>query len=523
MTSGLVDAVIGFEGRGDVAGALRFLLDQGLHPKELEVLARSLLTRGRYLSAYGLADRLIASGRDSVSSRLVRGMVARIADQDAQYAADLAALKAADRPDQAELDLIWSSNCHAVALLTQLSAGRYDSVIKIGALLRAVDERLAPLYDSTPSPPAPEPLSRLPPVAATMGPVRALGPRRVVVAARKYFFPSHPNSRQHEIGPRMVAAMCASGWEAAFFPLQDPNRPDLLTDDYRQLLDFCRNHDAEAVVIDQPGLATPQIRDLLAAVAQGGARRVVGLFMDPWVREQWPNMLEVADFLDVAWSSFPALEVWSDPAFVGKTYFAPFPIGIDRPPVTVTTGTANFIGGVQFYNWQRAVWLAFIKVFNLPVQLRISQHMDDDLSAVDSFALYLTDLADAGAALNFAMRGDFSRTMTGRMFEILYSGALLIQEECGDADQFLAAGIHYLPFRTLGDLTRALALIRTEPERIEAIRRAGSEFYRDTYSDRRIISTLDGLLFRYPTTPSLTPGAGLPFLSPTNDPEGAFS
>ena len=491
MAVALVDAVIAFEERGDIPGALGYLLGQGLTPPDLDAMARILLGRERYLSAYGLSDRLIASGQDNLALRLVRGSVARIAGLEAQYLADLNHLRAAAPLDNCVLDELWEACWPVAPLLGLLRRGRTDAVVEIGKLHHALDRRLAPLYDEGLSPSVEE-SDDLPAVAAAMGQYRELAPRRVIVAGREHYFPSIPNSRPHEIGPRMVAGLGIGGWQAEFHPLRHPGDPEQLARDYADLADHCEAMGAEVVILDQPCLSAPGFGPLMDAVKGGGKRKVVGLYLDPWVRETWPEMALAGRTLDLLWGyAFPPGD-----DMAGKTFLAPFPIGLSSaPPPPAISGRATFVGGVEYYNWQRAIWLSALAEERAPVQVSISSHLTDNLPALASFRDYMERLSALGATLSFAMRSDFSRTMTGRMFETLYFGALLIQEECSDANRFLVPGRHYLSFRTRGDLRRIFARLRHAPEEVAAIRTAGTAFYHEHYSDRRITSSLDAALF----------------------------
>jgi hypothetical protein len=84
-------------------------------------------------------------------------------------------------------------------------------------------------------------------------------------------------------------------------------------------------------------------------------------------------------------------------------------------------------------------------------------------------------------------------------FETLATGSLLIQERCDDIDLFFVAGRHYLRFETLTDLFDIAALLRSNPERAEAVRREGTAFLAERYSDDKLIGYLDRFLFHRET------------------------
>ena len=104
-------------------------------------------------------------------------------------------------------------------------------------------------------------------------------------------------------------------------------------------------------------------------------------------------------------------------------------------------------------------------------------------------------LAASGCSLSLAMRPDLSRVVTDRSIEALLAGTLLIQEATPDLDYFLVAGEHYLAFNSFADLREVAELVKTQPETLQAIRRAGHEFAVARYADDKLIGYLDALLF----------------------------
>jgi spore maturation protein CgeB len=96
------------------------------------------------------------------------------------------------------------------------------------------------------------------------------------------------------------------------------------------------------------------------------------------------------------------------------------------------------------------------------------------------------------------MRPNLSRILTGRFFETVLAGALLIQEETPEMDHYLVAGEHFLAFRTVSELRAIVRFIAEHPEQAEAIRRQGNAFARARYNDEALIASLDAHLFHTP-------------------------
>ena len=93
------------------------------------------------------------------------------------------------------------------------------------------------------------------------------------------------------------------------------------------------------------------------------------------------------------------------------------------------------------------------------------------------------------------MRYDHSQVVTFRSFEVLLSGALLVQEANGELPYYFIEGEHYLGFSTLSELAGVLRFIADHRQEAEAIRRAGHAFAQARYSDEMIIAQLEQRLF----------------------------
>lgn len=177
--------------------------------------------------------------------------------------------------------------------------------------------------------------------------------------------------------------------------------------------------------------------------------------------------------------------------------FATWPHGGSYPPPPPLQPILSFGGGVQLSNWDRAFWLAALAEAQLPVRTAVSDHAGDKLGALESYRAYMLKAATGDAVLNFSRRLNGLHTLTGRTFETLATGGLLVQERSDDIDPFFVANRHYLRFETLTDLVDICHLLRAEPGRAEDIRRDGAAFFRERYSDERLIAYLDHALFHH--------------------------
>ena len=324
-------------------------------------------------------------------------------------------------------------------------------------------------------------------------------PRRVVVAVRNLFFPQNANSRLFDIGPRLTAAMNAYGWQTTFIPMKWAN----LAAEFQEVANVCEQEQADLLIFDDHviehhgshGMRTSMIAQLRANLP---ALKIVALHLDAWVID--PSlMLHAGTSADAIWTFAPSLAIWDHPALANRAMQIPMPLGGSPGlPDAPLPSQMIFTGAIKGYNWHRVFWRVATMQADLPIEWSLSHHMADNLSALDSFTAYMRRLGATGCSLNMSMRPNLEYALTGRCFETLLSGALLVQEVCPDLDRYFIAGEHYLEFTTFAELQAMGEFLIANPSTAESIRRAGNEFARAHYSDDKIIGYLDKHLF-YPT------------------------
>jgi hypothetical protein len=320
--------------------------------------------------------------------------------------------------------------------------------------------------------------------------------RRAVVAMREFFFPRDPNTRPCEMGPRICAAMRHYGWNTAFYGMSYSD----FDKDFAGIVELCLRENAELLVLDDQLVEDVSLHDRRAAMIsdlreQLPSLKVIAFEPDPW--DVNPDYLrQAAVQVDAVWTSLCALPVWTDPAFANKILQLPLPhAGNFSPALAPLQSGMTFVGGVNSVNWTRALWLGAAKRLGLPIEPQISNHQGDGLSALDSYAAYMRKLTESNCSVNFSARGDLSRVLTGRSFEVVLSGALLVHEMTEDLDYFFISGDHYLEFDNLAELMTIVKFISDHPEEAESVRVAGNDFARKNYNDNILIGHIDQRLF----------------------------
>jgi hypothetical protein len=321
--------------------------------------------------------------------------------------------------------------------------------------------------------------------------------RRAVIGIRHLWIPVQPASREHDMPARVASALEAYGWQSLRHDLHDLEDPALVADDYAAIAALCRESEADLLILDefQPNRAGRAAGEIIRALRRERPQlKIVGLYMDPWVKEQWDGIEAGADCLDCAWS-LVVTAFWQRPAFAGKTLSMPFPHGGEYPPAPALQPSFVFGGGVQCSNWDRALWLGALDKAQLPLRIAVSTHENDKLEPLASYRAYMRQMMTGEAILNFARRSNGMHTLTGRTFETLATAGLLVQERSDDIDRFFIANRHYLRFETITDLLDIAHLLQTEPDLAEDIRQTGAKFFRDRFADERLIGYLDYQLF----------------------------
>ena len=165
------------------------------------------------------------------------------------------------------------------------------------------------------------------------------------------------------------------------------------------------------------------------------------------------------------------------------------------PPDQPLNPKMLFAGSVSGFNWHRAFWLSACHHRGLPIEQKVSNHATDGLSALDSYRVYMQGLSASTSCINFAMRSDLTSIVTGRCFEVIVSGSLLVQEATPDMHYYFTAGEHYLEFSTFSELCAIARFITENKDEAEAIRRNGYDFVREKYGDDKIVGYIDEFLF----------------------------
>lgn len=501
-----LETIFRLDAGGRYAETIRYLHEASASP-EIPHEIYQLLLQSRFLEAYVLAQLFRSRGTANpifAFAQAIGGFLFGNSVDESQGAAMLSAMVDALADPQKEV--VSRGVVHPVVsqvITSDASIVRdHQRALRILEIYKAGVPLLRSIFDWTGEAPAltGEELKRQGRARARLIPFTgppAGAPRepwRAIIAMRKHVFPGKADSRLFEMGLRFESAMKAYGWRASYLGLSFNHRVD-----FAAITDVCLRVKADILFLDDYPVLAPATHDDRAAMIaelrrKRPAMKVVAVHLDPWAIDPAVLIKTAAD-VDAVWAHFPANPVWRDPALAGKFIPVPFPhAGNFGHPSTPLSSEMTFSGGVFAYNWHRALWLAGI-LHGLPLTLQMSTHTEDGIPILDSYAAYLRRIEASACAINFSMRPDLSRIITGRAFETVLAGALLVQEEAPDMDSYFVAGEHYLSFSTVPELRAIARFVAERPHEAEEIRRAGNAFARATYDDEKLIGYLDQQLF----------------------------
>lgn len=509
MMNSIAEALLLLDAENDIDGMIRYVQDPGRDPNEMLLAVYQLITSGCIRPAYVMAMLLANTGMQNSVASVALAVGGLSFGNAVEEQRGLTALRS-----QVETLNVQQSASFYISVIepvmkrllaAALGVSNYDLILRILEILKAGVPSFREIFDLEAATPAltleglrrrGREQSRLityatPPASEP----RAM--RRAVVAVRDLFFPNHPGARSMDLGPRLVTAMDDYGWQTRYYGIQCAN----LMDDHKNIIDACISHDADVLILDDNLIEAEYSRPgRLAMIAhlrrELPALKVVSILFDTWALP--PAVLtDSLAMVDCVWEmTSPSLPLWREPAFVGKLLHMQVPhAGNYGEPVQPLGSGISFCGGVMGYNWHRAFWLAGASSLKLPVERRLSTHMSDGLPALESYANYMRQLAESPCSLNLSMRSDQTCIVTGRCFETIVSGSLLLQEATPDMHYYFTSGEHYLEFSTIAELSAIARFITTNRDEAEEIRRSGNAFARERYSDDKLIGYLDWKLF----------------------------
>ncbi len=313
--------------------------------------------------------------------------------------------------------------------------------------------------------------------------------------------------QQHRgFGLRMMNSMNSYGWLAEMLP--SVIRNDTIAEHCLTIAEICRQKKMEILVFDgrQASGFGNIFWDMLAQLRrENPSMKMLGIMVDGIKHLEWEVMQKKDLFDGLVSFCAPGSSALESPDYVRKI-LRTFPpnfgdyVGIpDRPLIPKLL----FNAGIHSTNWMRLAWATVITHTGLPCEQILGAFSYDlplfKSSPLEYYSSYRKRMEEATCCLSTSRTGMFSVNEDGivnsRCFEVLLSGALLVQEICPDLDQYFIAGEHYLEFSTLAELSSVVRFITEHREEAEEVRRCGHAFAYEHYRDEKLIGYMDRFLY----------------------------
>lgn len=152
----------------------------------------------------------------------------------------------------------------------------------------------------------------------------------------------------------------------------------------------------------------------------------------------------------------------------------------------------SFIGSLKY---SRAYWMAALS--NSPVQIYTGREVGGRGLGGAPLAhdKYVDVLQRSLMCLNFGGHEAGISIVTGRTWEAINCGAMLLEETGSALDRFFVPYVHYVPFDTANDLIDKCLFFQARPELAAALARRAAAFSAQRYSSRhfwtRFLNLLD--------------------------------
>lgn len=142
----------------------------------------------------------------------------------------------------------------------------------------------------------------------------------------------------------------------------------------------------------------------------------------------------------------------------------------------------------------RAFWLPFAMrtVQNERLNAHIVVHERQKNEALNEED-YGRDIRHAKIVFNFPSRsytGQPVKALTGRVWQVIASGALLLEEEEEAIKTFFVPFIHYVPFRTVGELSMFISFFAKNESYRRRIAESGEQWLSENYNNELVWSMI---------------------------------
>lgn len=274
--------------------------------------------------------------------------------------------------------------------------------------------------------------------------------KRVHVIVRRHWWPGQPNTREHELW---------YWFYQIFIELRLPvTRIDAAgASEVRAYLDTVSPDDLILIDLQCGTWSEPDHVEIAEKLASARAKSI-GFLTDAWAEVGQEKLGLYQGVLNVIWGGPEVLKVYNargpTDSMADVTDF-PIPcLAATRQvveQVRARTRRACFKGSIEQNNFPRLIWYSALAL-NKNVDFQISSIHADGLSSEESYYEYVKEICRSDIICNFGMRSSGETIITGRFYEALAAGRLLLQERCAESTRYFIEGDHFLQFGSYDEL-----------------------------------------------------------------------
>lgn len=176
-----------------------------------------------------------------------------------------------------------------------------------------------------------------------------------------------------------------------------------------------------------------------------------------------------------------------------------YPILMEPPTIAPRSiPRACFAGGVHYASMARVVWWTETARLGVPLDFVITlPWQTDHLNQPPVTDIeYSNLLGGHQLAVNLTQRLGGAGTLTGRLFEAMLVGGVVLEEASVDAAYFFQPGVHYMPFASLADLATLIERLLADQARRDSLAEAGQSFASRYFTGTQFWAELLGRLER---------------------------
>ncbi len=318
----------------------------------------------------------------------------------------------------------------------------------------------------------------------------------VVIIVRKHWWENHPNSREHDIGPRLRSAFGSLGWRSNSCAPSETELRALALGNYEKrvaIVDIQSHLFTESARIDEGRRVIDYLKN--------NNFIVIGIGLDAWREDCFANEFCSTTYLDYFWNAQPSTyPLYTNKFPEERVIKIPHALtGLNNRQLSQLKSKAasrdiGFVGSIEGNNSTRLLWKTILNATS-DCSFEIT-NSSDPCPPWESYLNYLERLANYARHLNFSYRSvpnkpnseqNNARICTGRTFEVIELGRLLLQEYAPEIRRYYVRDEHFYEFNGYEDLMKLLDRVRSNPREAQECAELASKFHEERYSSESVV------------------------------------